>query len=81
MGSTNSVAHVSSSDAGLNLLWPGLAQLCQKRFAPAVLFSLQTALACALFVWSPPRRPMAILALVVVTIWSIVDACAHERRA
>lgn len=81
MSSTNNVAHVPSSDAGLNLLWPGLAQLCQKRFAPAVLFSLQTAFACGLFAWSRPHRPLAMLALVVVTIWSIVDACAHERGA
>ena len=81
MTSIENVGHTAPSDAALNLLWPGLAQLCQRRLGPAVLFSLANACASGLFIWSSPNRVPATVALLAGMIWSIVDARAHAHES
>lgn len=68
------------SNAGLSLFWPGLAQLCQRRYGVAALFSIETAAACALFAMDPAVRAPATGAVVILTMWSMLDAWWAERR-
>jgi hypothetical protein len=68
------------SEAGLNLLWPGLAQYAQERAGAALWFSFEAACACAAFVWFPSGRPIAAVAFLTVTVWSILDARLAERE-
>lgn len=70
-----------TSDVGWSLLWPGLAQFCQRRFQAGTYFSLETVAAIGVFVWSPPNRWLALVAIGLVTIWSMLDAYRFERSA
>jgi hypothetical protein len=73
--------HKHLSDAGLNLLWPGLAQLCQRRYGPAGFFSVEAGAASVIFFAIPLARPLAVGALVVITVWSVLDAWWAGRGA
>ena len=81
MTSTDNLVHNSPSDAGLNLLCPGLAQLCQKRFGSAALFLVANACASGMFAWSSQNRVLATVILLEIMIWSIIDARTYETRA
>jgi hypothetical protein len=70
----------SPSDAALNLLWPGLAQLVQRRYGVAAFFAVEAAAACVLFIADPAQRPLAVAGIVGLTAWSMVDAWWAERR-
>lgn len=67
------------SNAGLNLLWPGLAQYAQGRLDAAAWFSGEAAVAAAAWVWWPSGRTLALIAIVAITIWSVADARHAER--
>jgi hypothetical protein len=66
--------HHPPSNAGLNLLWSGLAQWCQGRYCAAAFFSIGTTAACAIFMLSPPYRALAVAGVCFLTAWSMLDA-------
>ena len=70
-----------ASDVAWSLLWPGLGQFCQRRFQAGAYFSMETVAALGVFVWSPPNRGLAFVAIGLVTIWSMLDAYRFERSA
>ncbi len=74
--------HVSKkpSDAGLNLLWPGLAQVEQGRTLTGMYFAIEAVLVGAVFLWVPEARLATGLAGAVLVAWSMADAHAFERR-
>lgn len=73
------VGRSAPSDAGLNLLWPGLAQYSQGRWLAATWFSGEAMLAATAFVFWSSGRTFALVALAAVTVWSIVDARMAEQ--
>ena len=73
------ISHRRPSDAGLNLLWPGLAQLNQRRVGAAVFFALEAAVACAVLLWNPALRSEVFIGVVGITAWSVLDAYLAER--
>jgi len=67
-----------AEDAGLamflSVICPGLGQLYQGRLTAATHFLLETATLITLLVAVPPLRPVAILALLGIAAWSVLDA-------
>ena len=70
-------------DAALNLLWPGLAQLRQRRPVIAAYLTLETLGLIALFKLVPTARVPAGIGLFAVAVWAIADAylVANKRRS
>lgn len=80
MDESQSSVSTKPSDAGLSLLWPGLAQVEQGRTLAGACFAIEAALACAVFLWAPEARPAMALAGAALVAWSMADARAFERR-
>jgi len=68
------------SEAGLNLLWPGLAQIAQRRRYPGSAFLLTAATVSGVCIYAPESRLVAGLVLAVVATVSLADAFSFERR-
>ena len=64
----------AGTDAMLSALIPGLGQLNQRRFAPAAYFLVEALALVALLLAAPAGRVVAVVGLVGVTLWSMVDA-------
>jgi hypothetical protein len=69
----------TSSAPLLSLIWPGLGQLYQGRFAHAAHFLVDSAILAMVITVSEPFRGPALLALGAIALWSVVDAFRAER--
>lgn len=58
----------------MSLVWPGLGQIVQGRFALGLYFVVEALVVATLFLASQSLRiPMGI-ALIVIALWSAIDA-------
>ena len=70
----------AATDVALNLLWPGLSQLCQGRQGPAGYFALEALVLAVVFAAYPAGRSVTLAAIATLTVWSIVDVLVAARR-
>jgi hypothetical protein len=64
---------------GLNLIWPGLAQLVQGRLGAAAFFAAEALAVIVLLVALPDWRILTLVGMFVLTALSILDALATRN--
>lgn len=71
--------HDSLMDAVLSAVVPGLGQLNQQRFAAAAHFFAEAVLLAVIMLAAPQLGVAAVIGLIGVTAWSVIDAYRGAR--
>ena len=69
------------SQPGLNLLWPGLAQIAQGRRGVGCFFLLEAVAGWAMWAWAPDRGALLSIVMALLAAWFLADAYLFERAA
>jgi hypothetical protein len=75
------VARDPFDDAALSLLWPGLGQLGEGRLRAGTYFTLETIGILVAMAALSPRDGAVVAAVLVITLWAVLDAFLAARRA